>query len=157
MGNPSALAITAVLASLEVFSLTSMSALRQKSLALSGYLETLLTQPSEWSDRSDHIPYQIISPSDPSQRGAQISVRLDPGLLEPVLKYLEQHSVIVDERKPDVIRIAPVPLYNTFDEVWQFVQIFVAACVHADTRRRSDVQTPTVMQGKKDRGWAAIL
>lgn len=157
VGNPSALAITALIASLEVFSLTSMSALRQKSLALSGYLEDLLISPPNWNDRRDPLAYKIISPRDPNQRGAQISVRLDAGLLEHVLTYLEHRGVIVDERKPDVIRIAPVPLYNTFGEVWQFAQIFGEACLDARNKKFSDGPMPTIMHGTEDRGWATIV
>lgn len=49
-------------------------------------------------------------------------------MLDHILEELEKHSVVIDERKPDVIRVAPAPLYNTFLDIWNFVQIFVAAC-----------------------------
>lgn len=124
LGNPSALALATVLASLEVFSLTSMSAIRKKSINLTGYLTDLLLKDGGTTADA----YNIISPLDPAQRGAQLSVKLKPGLLEGVLKILQENSVIVDERQPDVIRIAPAPLYNTFTEVWEFVRIFRIAC-----------------------------
>lgn len=136
VGNPSALALTAVLASLEVFSLTSMSALRTKSIALTKYLQDLLLQPSS-SIGNDHISrlYEIITPSNPVERGAQLSVRLKSGLLEGVMELLEEAGVVVDARKPDVVRVAPAPLYNTYTEIWDFVHIFKDACEKVKARQ----------------------
>lgn len=134
-----------------------MSALRQKSLSLTGYLESLLDNPSDWNGKSDLIPYKIISPRDPMQRGAQLSVRLSPGLLQRVLSLLEDEGVVVDERKPDVIRIAPTPLYNTFAEVWQFARIFISACCHASEAKTREGSQPVMMQGQVENAWAAIV
>lgn len=122
LGNPSVLAITALLASLEVFGLTSMASIRAQSMALTGYLEDLLLENSQ------EEPYKIITPSSPVERGAQLSLRLKPKLLVGVMKYLEDSGVVVDERKPDVVRVAPVPLYNSFCDVWDFVHVFKEAC-----------------------------
>ena len=153
VGNPSALALTTVLASLEVFSLTSMTAIRRKSIDLTGYLADLLLQSRD--HQSSGNVYSIITPLDAAQRGAQLSVRLKPGLLEKVLKVLGEEAVVVDERKPDVIRIAPAPLYNTFTEVWDFVQIFVAACrdAHAGTVQCTD---NVALDGQDAKGWNTI-
>ena len=130
LGNPCALAITAVTASLEIFEQTSMTALRTKSIILTGYLQELLLSSchSQENDQNTDSLFNIITPLNPAERGNQLSIRLKPGLLEGVLKALEAASVVVDERKPDVIRVAPTPLYNTYAEVWDFVQIFLAAC-----------------------------
>ena len=153
VGNPSALALTTVLASLEVFSLTSMTAIRRKSIDLTGYLTDLLLQ-SRNHQSSDNV-YSIITPLDAAQRGAQLSVKLKPGLLESVLKILEEEAVVVDERKPDVIRVAPAPLYNTFTEVWDFVQIFEAACrdAHGGTVQYTD---SVALDGQDAKGWSTI-
>ncbi|KAL4807128.1 pyridoxal phosphate-dependent transferase [Aspergillus unguis] len=125
LSNPSVLDMNAVVASLELFNRTSMTEIRKKSLGLTGYLEhLLLTYPLDMPEK----PFTIITPSDPSERGAQLSVRLAPGLLDSVLEILEEHAVVIDERKPDVIRVAPAPLYNTYEEVFQFCQIFLDAC-----------------------------
>ncbi|KAI9368822.1 pyridoxal phosphate-dependent transferase [Aspergillus egyptiacus] len=126
LSNPSVLDMNAVVASLEIFNRTSMVQIREKSLKLTGYLEhLLLTYPLDGlSDK----PFAIITPSNPSERGAQLSLRLPPDLLDKILETLEEHAVVVDERKPDVIRVAPAPLYNTYEEVWQFSQIFLEAC-----------------------------
>lgn len=127
LSNPSALDMTAVMASLDVFSLTTMDALRQRSLRLTAYLEARLLH---WPGGSAP-PYKIITPSNPAERGAQLSVLLDPGLLDKVLEHLEHHGVVVDERKPDVLRIAPAPLYNSFHDIHRFITVFHEACRHA--------------------------
>lgn len=131
VGNPSSLAISALVASLEVFRLVGMPALRKKSMALTGYLERLLLNSPLAHQFGPDRPYSIITPSSPNERGAQLSIRVQPGLLEKILSDLEKNGVVVDERKPDVIRVAPTPLYNTFEEVWDFVSIFTAACRQA--------------------------
>lgn len=118
--------MTSVMASLDVFSLTTMDALRERSLRLTGYLEARLLQYE-----GGKLPYTIITPSNPAERGAQLSVLLKPGLLDHVLHHLEEYGVVVDERKPDVLRIAPAPLYNTFEDVHRFIVIFHEACRRA--------------------------
>lgn len=139
VGNPSALAITALLASLEIFSLTSMSAIRTKSISLTKYLEDLLLQPTSKSGESNSAqPYHIITPLNQAERGAQLSVRLNSGLLEGVLSALKKAGVVVDERKPDVLRVAPAPLYNTYCEVWDFVQIFKEACRDVEAEQQTN-------------------
>ena len=102
-----------------------MKAIRTKALSITGFLERLLNNPPGSGHRR---PYWIISPSNPHQRGTQLSVQLDPGILDAVMEGLEEEGVVLDERKPDVIRIAPAPLYNTYTEVWDFVQIFNRIC-----------------------------
>lgn len=154
LGNPSALAITTVLASLEVFSLTSMAAVREKSIALTGYLADLLQQSQD--DQSPEDFYRVITPLDATQRGAQLSVMLKPGLLEGVLKALEDAGVVVDERKPDVIRVAPAPLYNTFTEVLEFAKIFQTACRDAQAGKVASKTNTVALQGQDEKGWNTI-
>lgn len=126
LSNPSALDMTAVMASLDVFSLTTMDALRERSIRLTAYLEARLLRYD-----GEEAPYTIITPLNPVERGAQISVRLNPGLLNSVMETLEEEGVVVDERKPDVIRVAPAPLYNSFWDVHRFTLVFQAACKKA--------------------------
>lgn len=123
LSNPSALDMTSVMASLDVFSMTSMDALRERSLRLTGYLEARLLRYE-----GGEPPYTIITPANPAERGAQLSVLLKPGLLDRVLHHLEENGVVIDERKPDVLRIAPAPLYNTFYDVHRFIVVFHEAC-----------------------------
>jgi len=126
LSNPSALDMTAVLASLDVFSLTTMDALRQRSVRLTAYLEARLLDYE-----GGEAPYKIITPPNPAERGAQLSVLLNPGLLDHVMEYIEDRGVVTDERKPDVIRIAPAPLYNSFWDLHRFITIFHEACKEA--------------------------
>ena len=100
-----------------------MTNLRQKSLKLTAYLEYLLLKDTTDEKRQ----FQIITPSDPHARGAQLSLLLKPGLLHKVAQRLQDNGIICDKREPDVVRVAPVPLYNTFSEVWKFVEVFKAA------------------------------
>lgn len=157
VGNPSALALTAVIASLEIFALTSMPKIRAKSINLTGYLEQLLLHPALPHDLDENeLPYKLITPQDPAQRGAQLSILLQPGLLDAVMKVLEEAGVIVDERKPDVIRVAPAPLYNTFEEVWDFATVFTKACAKAQAGLVNNSQDAQGLKGKDAKGWAEI-
>lgn len=130
LSNPSVLDINAVVASLEIFNRATMKSIREKSLQITGYLEhLLLNYPLD--ALAEDKPFTLITPSNPAERGAQLSLRLQPGLLDHVLHYLEENGVVIDERKPDVIRVAPAPLYNTYADVWEFCQIFLQACREA--------------------------
>lgn len=90
-------------------------------MKLTAYLQYLLLKDTSSDDAKR--PFRIITPLDPSRRGAQLSVLLKPGLLEQVSDALQAAGIVADQRKPDVIRVAPVPLYNTFYDVWKFVQV----------------------------------
>ncbi|KAI4922307.1 Kynureninase 1 [Alternaria incomplexa] len=125
LSNPSALDMTSVMASTDVFALTNMDALRQRSLKLTAYLEARLLK------YDGEPPYKIITPANPAERGAQLSVLLNPGLLDKVQHYIEERGVVVDERKPDVLRVAPAPLYNSFHDIHRFITVFHEACREA--------------------------
>ncbi|KAL8690172.1 MAG: hypothetical protein Q9218_004322 [Villophora microphyllina] len=155
VGNPCALAICPLLASLEIFALTSMSAIRAKSLTMTGYLEKLLSRKEAVADEEREL-YRIITPSDPAQRGAQLSILLKPGLLEGVMTELEENGVVVDERKPDVIRVAPAPLYNSFSDVYEFVIIFRKACMKAHKGQAQQKDDSVTMAGTESKGWSHI-
>lgn len=99
-----------------------MAELRQKSIKLTAYLEHLLLELPSASKL-----YRIITPSEAQWRGAQLCVLLTPGLLAKVAAIVEQNGIIIDQRKPDVMRVAPMPLYNSYSDVWNFVQVFQKA------------------------------
>jgi kynureninase len=127
VSGTSVLDLTAVLGSLSIFSKTSMKAIRQKSILLTGYLEYLLLQtPFRADEGSSKLgrPFKIITPHDPAERGAQLSLQMDASLLEGVMHELQVRHIVVDIRKPDVMRIAPAPLFNSFAEIWDFVDAF---------------------------------
>ncbi|MBI1216109.1 MAG: kynureninase [Alphaproteobacteria bacterium] len=116
LSNPPILAFAAVRAALEMFREAGMDALREKSLALTGYLEFLLDEAK--------IPgLNIMTPRAPAERGCQLSITLqEKG--RKVFDALTAAGVICDWREPDCIRVAPVPLYNSFEDVYRFAQIF---------------------------------
>ena len=134
-----------------------MATIRAKSMALTAYLEDLLLHPpSANSHYKKHLPYQIITPANQEERGAQLSVRLESGLLDGVIRFLEDAGVIVDERRPDVIRVAPAPLFNTFSEVWDFANIFTSACSEAQADLVHESQGAAALKGQDQKGWAEI-
>ena len=106
----------AQLASLEIFERAGMKSLRKKSTLLTGYLEFLLNEM-----RSDQ--FLIITPINPGERGCQLSIWMKKNG-KRVFNALSKKGVIADWREPDLIRVAPVPLYNTFEEVYRFAEIF---------------------------------
>lgn len=128
--NPSAVDLTCLAGALSVFSQTSMSDLRSRSVLLTAYAEHLLNEiSSRFTEGKEGAepPFQIITPADPRFRGTQLSVLLQEDLMEEVSKALEENGVICDKRKPGIIRVAPVPLYNTFGDICRFMQVFERA------------------------------
>ncbi len=112
LSNPPIFSLAPVLASLEIFAAAGMPALQKKSRKLTGFLEFLLD-----SRLASHV--QILTPRDPAARGCQLSLKIDSGD-RSVFEALEKRGAICDWREPDVIRVAPVPLYNRFTEVFEF-------------------------------------
>ncbi|MGH8399511.1 MAG: kynureninase [Gammaproteobacteria bacterium] len=118
LSNPSVFGLVPLLASLEIFDDIGMPALREKSLQLTGYLDFLLRE--RLRDQVD-----IITSADPAERGCQLSLRVhaDRDRARSIYETLEQRGVTCDWREPDVIRLAPVPLYNRYADVYNFVEI----------------------------------
>jgi kynureninase len=115
VSNPPILAMAPLRASLALFDEAGMPALRAKSERMTGYLEFLLEQ----------IPgnrFERITPREPGERGCQLSMAVRDRPSE-LLQALEREGVICDFREPNVIRVAPVPLYNNFHEVWTFARV----------------------------------
>jgi kynureninase len=102
-------------ASLEMFEEVGMEQLREKSLKLTGFLEFLMDELG-----SDVI--RVITPRNPEERGCQLSISVVNGNKALHQALMDQH-VITDWREPNVIRCAPTPFYNTFEDVYQFMQI----------------------------------
>lgn len=115
LSNPPILSMAAIKASLDIFAKVGMDALREKSIKLTGYFEYLINQIG-----SDKI--KIITPNDPDQRGCQLSVQVKDAD-KNLHQKLTENNVITDWREPDVIRCAPVPLYNSYEDVYRMVEI----------------------------------
>ncbi len=119
LSNPPIMAMAPLRASLEIFAEAGMKRLREKSVSLTAYLEFLLDQAS-----SDN--FEVITPRDPERRGAQLSIRLRKGG-RAVLDRLIAEGIHCDWREPDILRAAPVPLYNSYADVRRFAERFLAA------------------------------
>jgi len=117
LSNPSILSMAALCASMDIFDEVGMEKLRAKSERLTTYLEFLLEQKPQEG-------FSIITPRDPAQRGAQLSLRVTKNG-RAVCESLAHHGIICDWREPDIMRVAPVPLYNSFLDVHTFVEKFL--------------------------------
>lgn len=103
---------------LALFTQAGMDRLRTKSLQLTGYAEAIINELNE----RHNAKLEIITPADPGQRGCQLSV-VAHGRGKDLYDHLTQRSVSADWREPNVIRIAPVPLYNSFEDVFRFGEV----------------------------------
>lgn len=115
LSNPPILSMAAIKASLDMFNEVGMEALCEKSEKLTGYFEFLINEIN-----SDDI--KIITPSNPKERGCQLSIQVK-NADKSLHKKLTENNIITDWREPDVIRCAPVPMYNSFEDVYKMVSI----------------------------------
>ncbi len=118
--NAPILSMAAHLASLNIFEQAGIENLRHKSIQLAGFTEFMLNEKQK---ASNHVKVEVITPSNAHQRGCQLSLRVAENGKQIHSKISEQ-NFICDWREPDVIRIAPVPLYNTYQDVFHFVEAF---------------------------------
>lgn len=115
LSNPPILSMAAIRSSLDLFDKVGMKALREKSERLTGYFEFLVNQID-----TDRI--KVITPSNPKERGCQLSIQVK-NADKSLHHKLTEKNVITDWREPDVIRCAPVPMYNSFEDVFRMVEI----------------------------------
>ncbi len=118
VSNPSIFALVPLKEALKVFENAGFNNILEKGTLLTGYLEFLIE-----SINSNEIT--LITPHNPSQRGSMLSIKIDdqPELL---VETLQHSGIVCDFRRPNVLRVTPMPLYNTFHEVWQFSEILKA-------------------------------
>jgi kynureninase len=119
LSNPPIVSLAALRASMDIFHRAGMERLHHKSESLTSYLEFLLLET-----RSSQ--FTIVTPSDNWRRGAQVSIRL-PRNGRALCDRLTSEGILCDWREPDILRVAPVPLYNSYRDVFQFVRRFAAA------------------------------
>lgn len=118
MSNAPVFNMVAHNAALDIFDKAGMAALREKSERMTGYMEWLLKQVK-------HLPFTIITPTEPKRRGCQLSMLFgDRG--REVFDKLTDAGVVADWREPNVIRIAPVPLYNTFEDCYRLYEVLMS-------------------------------
>ena len=123
LSNPPILSLAGTRSSLDLFEKAGFDNLRKKSIELTGFLEFLI-------DELDDTSISILTPRTPEERGCQLSIQMknaDRSLFD----QLTAKGVVADWREPDVIRIAPAPLYNSFTDVFEFVQR-LKHCLHGN-------------------------
>ncbi len=116
LSNPPILALAPLRASMEIFAAAGLEHLRAKSVLLTGYMESLLGQHAS-------SKFSLITPREHERRGAQLSIRLTSHG-RSLCDRLAEQGVIGDWREPDTFRVAAVPLYNSYQDVYRFVQRF---------------------------------
>ena len=120
LSNPPIVSLAVLRASMDIFHEAGMERLRAKSVSLTSYLEFLL------ESESIRTTFSIITPREKERRGAQLSIRI-PQNGRALCERLAREGIVGDWREPDTFRVAPVPLYNSYQDVFQFVQRFAAA------------------------------
>jgi len=118
LSNPSIVSLAVLRASMDIFQEAGMERLRAKSSSLTSYLEFLLGQ-------KESANFSIITPREKERRGAQLSIRIRKNG-RALCQHLALEGFLGDWREPDTFRVAPVPLYNTYQDVFGFVQRFAA-------------------------------
>lgn len=108
---------------LDLFEQAGMNRLRAKSERLTAYLEFVLKTLSE---KIDNVSFEVITPSRAKARGCQLSI-LVHGYGKALFDEISEAGVIADWREPNVIRVAPVPMYNSFEDVFRFGEVMEAA------------------------------
>jgi kynureninase len=119
LSNPSIISLAALRASMEIFDEAGIENLRGKSVSLTSYLEFLLSQ-------NESSSFSLITPQEKERRGAQLSIRVRQNG-RALCDRLSEEGILGDWREPDTFRVAPVPLYNSYHDVFQFVRRFMAA------------------------------
>ena len=118
LSNPPILSLAALRASLDIFHEAGMERLRAKSVSLTSYLEFLLKQDASRK-------FSVITPSGSGQRGSQLSIQIFQNG-KSLCARLASEGVLGDWREPDIFRVAPVSLYNSYQDVFRFAQRFAA-------------------------------
>ncbi len=118
LSNPSIVSLAVLRASMDIFHEAGMERLRTKSVSLTSYLEFLLSQYASPN-------FSIITPREKERRGAQLSIRV-PRNGRALCERLTEEGIVGDWREPDTFRVAPVPLYNSYRDVFRFVRRFTA-------------------------------
>ncbi|XP_036876684.2 kynureninase [Manis javanica] len=135
ISNPPILLVCSLHASLEIFRQATMKALRRKSILLTGYLEYMIKHYYSEDKAEPRKPIvNIITPSRLEERGCQLTLTFSVPM-NRVFQQLEKRGVVCDKRDPNGIRVAPVPLYNSFHDVYKFVNLFASALNSAETEK----------------------
>uniref|UniRef100_A0A8C5XWC4 Kynureninase n=1 Tax=Microcebus murinus TaxID=30608 RepID=A0A8C5XWC4_MICMU len=128
ISNPPILLVCSLQASLEIFKQATMKALRRKSILLTGYLEYPMKHYYSKDKADTKKPMvNIITPSHIEDRGCQLTLTFSVSKKD-VFQELEKRGVVCDKQEPSGIRVAPVPLYNSFHDVYRFINLLTSQC-----------------------------
>ena len=119
LSNAPVISMAVHLASLDIFDEIGMHNLRAKSKQLTAYQEFVI---QDINNRNSSFNLEIITPSNPEDRGCQLSI-VAHGQGKTLFEKLSSEGIVTDWREPNVIRIAPVPLYNSYEDVYLFGEI----------------------------------
>ncbi len=119
LSTPPALLLAAHKASLDIFEEAGIENIHAKRKALTAYLHFIL---NDINQKNKESTIEILTPSNEEERGCQVSMFMHKNGKE-IFDALTEEGIIADWREPNVIRIAPVPLYNTYEDVWRFGNI----------------------------------
>lgn len=135
LSNPPVLQTVSLLASLDLFTASPMDEIRGRSMILTAYLELMMKLRLDGARVSSHI----MTPTEPEKRGSMLNLKFDgEAQCVAIADELAKRGVVIDYRKPNVLRIAPAPLYNNFSDVFRFGRALKAAIEAAgSTRKRS--------------------
>ncbi len=117
LSNAQVLSMAAHKVSLDMFEEAGMDKLRAKAVKMTGYLEFLIENLNRKAQR-----FNIITPKDPEQRGCQLSI-LTGKEGKKLFDFLTENGVVADWREPNVVRVAPVPMYNSFEDCWRLADL----------------------------------
>ncbi len=117
LSNAQVFSMAAHKASLDIFDEVGMETLRQKSEQLTAYMVFLIEDLNQKGHQ-----FNVITPTNPAERGCQLSILTDENG-KALHEYLTKNGVVSDWREPNVIRVAPVPMYNSFEDVYHFVRL----------------------------------
>lgn len=121
IGTPHIFSIAPLIGALEIFELTSIEAIRTKSLHITKYMIQLIEHELEG------LGFSVANPLEDERRCGHVSLEHDEAIR--ICKALKQNHIIPDYRAPNVVRLAPVALYTTYEDVWKTVQILKSIIV----------------------------
>jgi kynureninase len=124
LSNAPVLGMAAHLASLDIFDEAGMDRIGEKRDQLTAFLEFVIDDISV--KNSDRVTFELITPRDKTKRGAQLSI-MAKGQGKQLFDALTAQGVVADWREPNVIRVAPAPLYNSYEDCYWFGQLLEQA------------------------------
>lgn len=132
LSNAPVLSMAVLKASLDIFQKAGLKKIFKKSEQLTAYLEYLIKIKCTQAQKEKPYKIRIITPTEPSRRGAQLSIYFEKGDGKKLVQQFAKEGIILDWRSPNVLRVSPAPLYNSYTEVYTFVERFAEFCEYVN-------------------------